>query len=386
MGIRQALDAVRNLPEVVARGSAPPVGLASPLSPGGVDAGLESVVWADVTGIDRFHITRADAMQVPSVARARGLIVTTVASCDLKFRTDDDDDAEPPLWASRSDGPQSAYIRMLHTADDLLFYGWSAWAVDRDTRGNIIRAAHIRRDQWTVTDAGEVMVSDVLVDQSTVILFEGVHEGILVVGRDAIRHASALNTAAQTAAANPAAYLELHQTGGAPMDDEQIDRLIRRWSDARNGKHGGVAYTNATMEVKEHGTFSEHLLVDGRNAAAVDVARVMGVPSATIDATLQGSSMSYVNTAGRMAELVTFGVAPLMSAISARLGMDDVSPRGTAVDFDTAALMQSPVMRVAVPDDAAPAKVDTPPQTGTNPRRRPAASEAPAPGDGEAPA
>ena len=168
------------------------------------------------------------------------------------------------------------------------------------------------------------------------------------------------------------------------MDDAQIDRLIKRWSDARKGAHGGVAYTNATMEVKEHGTFSEHLLVDGRNAAAVDVARIMGVPSATIDATLQGSSMSYVNTAGRMAELVTFGVAPLMSAISARLGMDDVSPRGTAVDFDTAMLMQSPVMRVAVPDDAAPAKVDTPPQSGTNPRRP--AAEAPAAGEGEAPA
>lgn len=370
------MAAIRHLPDAVARGTAPPASLASPLSPGGTDAGLQSLVWADIAGIDTATVTRAEAMKVPAVARGRGLIVTTIAGCDLKFRSGDDDDADPPLWSTRSDGPQSAYHRMLATADDLLFYGWAAWAVDRDTRGQVIRAAHIRRDQWTVhEDTGEIIVADRLVDQNSVILFEGIHEGVLTIGRDTIRHASALNRAAQTAAANPAAYLELHQTAGAPMTDEQIDRLIDRWAAARRGKHGGVAYTNATMEVREHGTFSEHLLVDGRNAAAVDVARMLGVPATTMDATLQGSSLSYTNTASRMAELVTFGVAPIMAAISARLGMDDVSPNGWAVDFNTEQLMQNPVMRVAVPDDAAPAKVETPPQAGTRPVRRPASEE-----------
>ena len=374
-------DAVRTLPEAVARGAAvPPVGLASPFSPGGAAAGLESVVWADVYGLDKLPITRAEAMKVPAVARARGLIVATVASCDLEFRTGDGP-TDPPLWAVRTDGPQSPYHRMLATADDLLFYGWSAWAVDRNTRGEVIRAAHLRRDVWSVDDKGRFVVNDTVVRDDSIVLFEGVHEGVLTFGQSSIGHARALARAAETAAENPAAYLELHQISGTPLTDAQIDRLIDRWAAARKGKHGGVAYTNASVEVREHGTFSEHLLIQGRNAAAIDVARVMGVPSTTIDASLQGSSLSYTNTASRMAELIAFGVAPLMSAIVARLGMDDMSPRGTAVDFDVESLLASPIMRVAVPDDAGPppsssTSTPTPAPAPTPPSSRPTASSA----------
>ena len=369
MGIRQVLDSVRQIPEAVAAGvAAPPVGLGSPFSPGGVSAGLEAVVWADVIGTENLPLSRAEAMKVPAVARVRSLIVTTVAACDLAFRGPEGD-LEPPLWATRTDGPQSPYHRMLATADDLLFYGWSAWAVDRNTRGEVIRAAHLRRADWSVDDAGRVLIGEKLVRQDSIALFEGTHEGVLTFGQPAITHARSLTRAAATAAENPAAYLELHQVSGTPMTDEQIDRLIERWSAARRGKNGGVAYTNASVELKEHGTFSEHLLIEGRNAAAADVARVMGVPATTIDATLAGSSLSYTNTASRMAELVTFGVAPLMAAIVARLGMDDLSPRGTAVDFDTATLMDSPVMRIAVPDDAGPQ-----PRTPERERTRPPAT------------
>lgn len=352
MGIRQVLDSVRGIPEAVAAGAAPPpVGLASPFSPGGVSAGLESVVWADVIGTEHLPITRAEAMKVPAVARSRSLIVTTVATCDLTFRAAEGE-TTPPLWAYRTDGPQSPYHRMLATADDLLFYGWSAWAIDRDTRGNVIKAAHIPRSSWSVREDGRIIVGDHPIRSDSIALFEGFHEGVLTFGQPAISHARSLTRAAAVAAENPAAYLELHQTSGVPLTDDQIDALIARWAAARKGKNGGVAYTNASVELKEHGAFSEHLLIEGRNAAAADVARVMGVPATTIDATLAGSSLSYTNTASRMAELVTFGVAPLMASIVARLGMDDLSPRGTAVDFDTAALMASPVMRVAVPDDA----------------------------------
>lgn len=360
MGIRQMIDTFRHVPEHVAAGAAPPVGLASPFSPSGTTAGLESVVWADVMGTENLPLTRAEAMKAPAVVRARGLIVTTLATCALEFR-DATGAIDPPLWAVRTDGPQSPYHRMLWTADDLLFYGWAAWAVDRDARGNVIAAAHLRRDQWNIDERGRVLVNDQPVRTDSIAIFEGVHEGVLTVGATAIGHARALARAAETAAENPAAYLELHQTSGAPLTDEQVDRLIDRWAAARKGKHGGVAYTNASVELKEHGAFSEHLLIEGRNAAAVDVARVMGVPSTSIDAPLSGSSLSYSNTATRMAELIAFGVAPLMQAIAARLGMDDLSPRGTAADFDVAGLMASPMMRVAVPDDAPPI-VDTPQQ------------------------
>lgn len=85
----------------------------------------------------------------------------------------------------------------------------------------------------------------------------------------------------------------------------------------------------------------ENLLIEGRNAAAVDCARAMNVPAAFIDATVGGTSLSYQNAASRMIELVTFGVEPMMSAIESRLNQPDIRPdyRADPLRFDPAALL-----------------------------------------------
>ena len=53
-----------------------------------------------------------------------------------------------------------------------------------------------------------------------------------------------------------------------------------------------------------------------------------------VDATLSGSSLSYQNTAARMSELVTFGLAPLMNAVAARLSQNDMTAPGVRLAFD----------------------------------------------------
>uniref|UniRef100_UPI0013CF363E phage portal protein n=1 Tax=Pseudomonas viridiflava TaxID=33069 RepID=UPI0013CF363E len=91
---------------------------------------------------------------------------------------------------------------------------------------------------------------------------------------------------------------------------------------ARRGENGGVGYTNSAIEVKEHGAINEHLLVEGRNAAAVEIARIAGIPAVLLDAGAEGkSSMSYDNAQGRNAELVDYGLRPLMAAIAGRLSL-----------------------------------------------------------------
>src|SRR5699024_9980910 len=116
----------------------PPLQIGSPWS---TPATLETIVWPDLFGLDAVPLTRAEAMSVPAVKRARQIIAGTIARLPL--------DADPgtlPIWLDRTDEPVSAFHRMLWTVDDLLFYGWSLWRVDRGTTGTIRHAYRVRWD------------------------------------------------------------------------------------------------------------------------------------------------------------------------------------------------------------------------------------------------
>jgi hypothetical protein len=198
-------------------------------------------------------------------------------------------------------------------------------------------------ERWRFTSAGTIETrqadgrwTPALRDE--VVLIPGAHEGILNFGSTAIREASDLATSAAKAAANPSAYLELHYTGDEPLSADARKALIDGWAAARRGENGGVAFTNKYVEVKEHGTHEAHLLTEGRNAAAVDMARLCSVPAALLDATNAGASLTYETTEGRNSEFIDYGVSLYMDPITARLSMDDVVPRGQSVRFDTSGL------------------------------------------------
>ncbi|HDM2782253.1 TPA: phage portal protein [Staphylococcus aureus] len=275
------------------------------------------------------------AMAVPALARARTLICSTIAGVPL-VSVDDrgDDDGRTPDYIATTTGDVSPYHRMLWTVDDLFFHGWSLWTVDRNSRGYVIDAARVPFELWSMDNEGGILVDGDPARADEVCLIPGISEGILTTGRSTIAQAHQLLRAAARAADNPSAQVELHQTNNAPMTDEDVDRLISRWARARAGENGGVAYTSNGIEVKEHGASSEHLLIDGRNAAAVDIARHANLPATMVDATLSGSSLSYQNTAARMSELVTFGLSPLMNAVAARLSQNDMTPKKITLRFD----------------------------------------------------
>ena len=113
------------------------------------------------------------------------------------------------------------------------------------------------------------------------------------------------------------AYLELHQTNDVPLTDPEVDALIARWARARNGENGGVAFTSAGIEVRELGAYGEHLLIEGRNAAVVDVARAIGIPGTLLDAVTQ-EGMTYQNADAKQADLATYGLNAYMRPIAAR--------------------------------------------------------------------
>lgn len=298
------------------------------------------------------RVTRSLAMSVPAVARARRLIVGAIARCPLEARTEGARAERQPLWLSRTDGEQSPLFRMTWTIDDLLFHGWSLWGVERDWDGNVIRADRVPYHMWEVDDNG-ILIGGERVDDRDVCLIPGPDEGLLTTGAAAIRHATELQRLAQRAADTPAAQILLRQTEGAPLSPDQRRDLIQSWVDARRGDNGGVAFTNQSVEVVELGKADSGMLVEGRNAAALDIARAVGVPAVMVDAAPAGATgtVQYSNANARNQELIDYALAPFMASVAARLGLDDMVPRGWAVSFDLSDLTELNVGDLTVPDD-----------------------------------
>lgn len=331
MGIRKALRLV----EQSAGGlypnadALPKPSIASPWSD---RSALETIVWADLFGLDTIPATRAEALSVPALHRGVTILSTSVARSPLGvYRLADRVDPQPS-WTQRTDGLSSPFHRMLLTVDDLVFYGESLWAVERGEDGFPLRGERVPYDAWSVDADRQILIGDQVVDARAVIYIPGPHEGILCHGDRTIRAAAAVERAALEASRAPF-RLELHQTSDDVLETAEIDALIATARSAL-AEHGGVLFTSSTLQAILHPAAPEQLLVQGRNAAAVDLARLVGIPAALVDATTAGASLTYETTAGRNQEFLDYGLIGYMAAVSSRLSMDDVVPRGQRVAFE----------------------------------------------------
>lgn len=308
-------------------------------------------------------MTREQAMRIPAVNRARRTVCNSIARMPLRAYRGDTllTAAQRPNWLDRTDGPVSPYHRMLWTVDDLFFYGVSAWAVQRgapdapDSPGPVLSADRIPFHQWRIdADTGKFIYTgrngtEYPASLDEVIVIPGTDDGLLVDGLNAIVHARDLLASATQAASTPSAYIELHQTSDDPDAEGQLLAAKEAWIKARRGEGSGVAVTSAGIELREHGSFDTHLLVEGRNAAALDVARAAGIPGSIIDAA-SAEGLTYINAQAKQQDLIDFGLTAYMAPISARLGLDDMSPRGTRIAFDLEELL-GPGAIAGTPDD-----------------------------------
>src|SRR5262245_5232382 len=129
---------------------------------------LETVLLHDLGIADAdFPLSRAGAMRVPAMARARNLTCGTIAALPLEAMRGPDLVTPQPYWMFGTDGqlgtltaeqaltwgliPQTPYHRMLWTIDDLLFEGQSLWLVtDKLSTGFPSRMVRVPFDHWTL--------------------------------------------------------------------------------------------------------------------------------------------------------------------------------------------------------------------------------------------
>lgn len=331
---------------------------------------LDAVVWADILGADVVPATRAAAMAVPAVARARHLITGSIGRLPLQALRG----ADPvplPYWMQGTDGQlgdltaedldryaleaQSPYQRMLWTVDDHLFYGESLWYATRldpaDDRP--ARLARLPWESWArvyVESERRYSFVDAYGDPlpaGRALYIPGPHEGILNFAQRTIRSATALELSVAEFTKRPF-RVELHQTTDIELTPGERGELIGA-TRAALADNGGILFTNAAIETKLHPVDSAELLIDGRNASAVDVARDVSMPAAMLDATTPGASLEYATLTGRNQQFIDYSLSLYMDPIEARLSMDDVLAAGQRAAFDTATLTA-----LDAPDTGAP--------------------------------
>ncbi len=380
MSLRALLPGIRSedLAAAVSTVTPTPLDLASPWQPTHQLARvLDGLVLSEVLGMDTLRpLTRAEAMAVPAVARARHIIAGTVARIPLRaYRAGQllTGPAAPP-WITSTAGALSPYHRALWTADDLLFHGWSCWSRVNDVAGRFpLQMDRVPMGRWSVDDAGRTLIAGPdgvhrLVDQRTVTLIPGPHEGILTAAASTIRHAADLQRAASVAAKHPAAYLVLRQMQGVPLkyasDDPTevtVQSTLADWRAGREAGHG-VGFVPLGLVAEELGAFDQHLVTEGRNAAAVDVARICSLPADLLDAA-GPSSLTYATTRDNDQRAIQYGVGLYLSSISAALSMDAITPHGQEVRYSLEDWLESPVPGVGVSRETPPAPAPAAPTT-----------------------
>lgn len=290
-------------------------------------------------------LDRASAMGLAPVAKARQVMTGTIARFPLTVMSGATPHSEPPAWAGQIEQNRPRFQTIAWTVDALIFYGRAFWLVDdRYSTGLPRYFRWVPEWEAETSEEGYLLAAfGRKVAPSDYIRIDAHHEGFLGFGSKVLRKGLATEQAAMNAAENPVPSIELHQTQGDDLTGEEVQDLISAWRIARTAAGGGVSFTNPSVEVRTHGIAAEQLLIDAQNQTALGVARALGIPAWAVDASVQGSSLSYSNSHTRARELIDFGLRPYMDAITARLSMDDVLARGVWVKFDTTEIIAPPM-------------------------------------------
>ncbi|WIB68795.1 phage portal protein [Curtobacterium sp. MCBD17_035] len=321
------------------------LGVVSPWS----DGNLQQIVVADVFGADiadRLPMDRTRAMTIPVVARARNLLVSTIAKYPLLAMNAAGplDPKAQPTFLYRTNGLVPPQDRMAWTIDDLIFYGVSLWLVERGADGQITDAAWVRREQWHI-EAGVFEVEDDdgqwrPLTREQYILFNPPFEGLLTIAQRSLRGAIATEEAWVGRMLNPLPLLDLHITDDTRLEPEEVQAMVQQWAKARMSPNGAVGSTPQNVDLRVLGNVPTDLFVEGRNAIRTDIGSFLNIPVQMLDGTVQDSTVTYSSTSSTSSSnpnwtrYYTESVPFWTAFIEAALSQDNVVPRGTRIRFD----------------------------------------------------
>jgi hypothetical protein len=313
------------------------VAAAAPSAPAaaGSRSWVEEPTWGSIG-----YTSRATARLVPSFAR--GLDVITAAASSLPFREFTSAGVvEPRPLIAHPDPSQAPSVTYRRTYDDLVCHGRAYWqptewarvpgSPDRPWRARYVPAERVTRDP-----SGRFLLDGRPAD---LVEFDAGTNGSLEDGWLTIRTALALEQASSNYAQAPAPSTVLRNTG-LDIPSDKVDELLNAWEARRRAR--STAYVNANLELDSIGWNAAELqLVEGRQHAALEVARVLNLDPVWVGANTPGSSVTYQNRVDLYQALLDTTVMPLVRAVEQRLSLDDLTPHGRTVRADTSAWLRA---------------------------------------------
>ena len=288
--------------------------------------------------------TREQAMSVPSVARARNIICSTIGSLPLEtYNHFTKEHLDPNRVIMQPDPRIAGSAIYAWIAEDLLFHGVAygqvldSYAASDNSR---VRAwTRVAPDRVTYNlNANQTEITAYMVDGmhvpasgiGSLVVFSGLDEGVLNRAGRTIRAAQELEKAAELYAKEPVPTMVL-KSNGTNLTPERITKLLESWKIARNTR--ATAFLNADVELNALGFDPQKLqLNEARQYLATEIARAVGIPASFVSA--ETTSMTYSTTVMERKALIDFSLRNILTPIEQRLSMADFVPNGVEVRFD----------------------------------------------------
>jgi HK97 family phage portal protein len=282
--------------------------------------------------------SRAEAMSVPTVARALG-IIQTISSLPMHTRNEaTGEKITQPRVINQPDPRIPGATFWSWIISDLFFFPSAyAFVMERYADTGKIRAMErIAPERVTITTDGmgyeiaSYAIDGAYVDPANLVVFQGTQEGLLSRAGRTIKAAASLERAAMNFANEPIPQMVL-KSNGTSLPADRVAKLLQSWRTARSNK--ATAFLNADVTLETIGYDPKNLqLNEARNYVSLELSRACGLPAYFTDS--QQSSFTYSNALDKRRDLVDFAFRNYMSIIEQRLSFADFTPAGNRVSFD----------------------------------------------------
>jgi HK97 family phage portal protein len=282
-------------------------------------------------------------MSVPTLARARNIICSSIAAMPIILRDRSTGvRIDPPRVINTPDPRVPGSATYVWTAEDILLTGFAYWRIlelysDTFRVRRIERIAPTRMGTFLNDNGTEVLYYTIDGNRipetgvGSVVVFYGNDEGLLNRAGTTIRTGAELERAAAMYAREPMPTMVL-KSNGASLPADRISKLLESWGQARRNR--STAFLNADVTLDAVGFDPEKLQLNAaRNYIATELSRAIGIPAYFTDAPT-GSSMTYSNATLAKQSLLDFSLIPIMTSIEERLSMPDFVSSTTVARFD----------------------------------------------------
>jgi HK97 family phage portal protein len=296
-----------------------------------------------------YTASREEAMSVPTIARARGIICSSIAATPIILRDRSTGvRIDPPRVINTPDPRVPGSAIYVWTAEDILFTGFAFWRIlelyaDTFRVRRVERIAPTRIGTFLNDNGTEVLYYTIDGNRipetglGSVVVFYGNDEGLLNRSGTTIRAGAELERAATMYAREPMPTMIL-KSNGASLPPDRISKLLESWGQARRNR--STAFLNADVTLDAVGFDPEKMQLNAaRNYISTELSRAIGIPAYFTDAPT-GSSMTYSNATLAKQSLLDFSLIPIMTSIEERLSMPDFTPSSQVARFDLDAYLR----------------------------------------------